>query len=175
MPRFQSKEEYERWRATQRDGAAASAPLEAEPPPGEQVYDGPPPGSREFTDRSLEHAGLATDREKNMAMLCHLTALAGFVIPFGNIIGPVIVWMAGKADSNFVDEHGKASLNFQFSLTLFFIATIVLTIFIGPLAFLLFLVFAIAVLYGVVMIIVNSVKAHNGEDGAYALSTHFLG
>jgi len=24
------------------------------------------------------------------------------------------------------------------------------------------------------MIIVNAVKAHNGDDGAYALSTHFL-
>lgn len=174
MPRFQSKEEYERWRAAQKGGEPAPAPLEAEPPPGEQVYDGPPPGSREFTDRSLKHAGLATEREKNMAMLCHLTALAGFVFPFGNIIGPVIVWMSGKADSPFVDEHGKASLNFQISLTLFFIFSAILGIFIGPLIFVLFIIFGISLIYGVVMIIVNSVKAHNGEDGEYALSNRFL-
>jgi uncharacterized Tic20 family protein len=28
--------------------------------------------------------------------------------------------------------------------------------------------------YGVVMAILNTVKAHNGEEGEYALSTHFL-
>lgn len=26
--------------------------------------------------------------EKNWAMFCHLSALAGFIIPFGNVIGP---------------------------------------------------------------------------------------
>ena len=177
MPRFQSKEEYEKWRATQRgdEPAGASGGGEAEAAAGgDQVYDGPAPGSREFHDNRLQHAGLATDREKNMAMLCHLTALTGFIIPFGNIIGPVIVWMSGKADSSFVDEHGKASLNFQISLTLFFLLSLILGFFLGPLVIILIMVFGIAVLYGIVMIIVNSVKAHNGEDGEYALSNRFL-
>jgi hypothetical protein len=31
-------------------------------------------------------------------------------------------------------------------------------------------VFGLAVLYGLIMINVNSVKAHNGDDGEYALS-----
>lgn len=53
-------------------------------------------------------------------MLCHLTALSGFIVPFGNVLGPVVIWMMGKSDSQFVDEHGKASLNFQLSLTLYF-------------------------------------------------------
>ena len=175
MPRFQSKEEYEQWRASQRGEALPAPSVDADAAPAtEQVYDGPAPGSREFHDNRLQHAGLATDREKNMAMLCHLTALTGFIIPFGNIIGPVIVWMSGKADSSFVDEHGKASLNFQISLTLFFLLSVVLGFFLGPLVIVLIMVFGIAVLYGIVMIIVNSVKAHNGEDGEYALSNRFL-
>ena len=172
MPRFQSKEEYEKWRASQRgEPAPASAEGEA---PAEQVYDGPAPGSREFHDHRLQQAGLATEREKNMAMLCHLAAFAGFLVPFGNIIGPVIVWMSGKAESSFVDEHGKASLNFQISLTLFFLLSAILGFFLGPLVIVLILVFGIAVIYGIIMIIVNSVKAHNGEDGEYALSNRFL-
>jgi uncharacterized Tic20 family protein len=173
MARFQSREEYERWRAGQQ-GEAPRPPEAEDSAPAEQIYDGPEPGSREFVDRSLRHAGLANNREKNLAMLCHLTALLGFLIPFGNLIGPVIVWMMGKSDSPFVDEHGKASLNFQISLTLYFIGVAVLGIFLGPLVVVLILVAGIAVLYGIVMIIVNAVKAHNGDEGVYALSTHFL-
>jgi uncharacterized protein len=173
MPRFQSKEEYEKWRASQRGDEPAPASADGEAP-AEQVYDGPAPGSREFHDHRLQQAGLATEREKNMAMLCHLAAFAGFLVPFGNIIGPVIVWMSGKADSSFVNEHGKASLNFQISLTLFFLLSAILGFFLGPLVIVLILVFGIAVIYGIIMIIVNSVKAHNGEDGEYALSNRFL-
>jgi uncharacterized Tic20 family protein len=142
--------------------------------PAEDVYDGPTPGSAEFVGRSRQQAGLSTDRDRNLAMLCHLTALTGFVIPFGNIFGPLIVWMMGKADSQFVDEHGKSSLNFQISITVGFIVAGVLGILLGPLMVILFLVFGIVAVYALVMIIVNGVKAHNGEEGEYALSTHFL-
>jgi uncharacterized protein len=122
-------------------------------------------------DRSLRHAGLATDREKNLGMLCHLIALSGFIIPFGNILGPLIVWMIGKSDSDFVNEHGKSSLNFQISLTLFFILSVFLILFIGPIAVVLL---AGSLLYGVVMVIVNGVKAHNGDEGPYTLTIIFL-
>ena len=174
MARFQSREEYERWRAAQQAGGRPEAAEDAGPAPAEEVYDGPAPGSREFTERSAHRSGLSTDNDRNLAMLCHLTALSGFLIPFGNVFGPLIVWMIGKKGSQFVDEHGKASLNFQFSLTLFFIAAAVMGLLLGPVAVILFLVAGIAALYGVVMAIVNGIKAHNGEDGEYALSTQFL-
>ena len=161
MVRFQSREEYERWRAEQESG-------------GPTVYDGPAPGSEEFTAQSRQPEGLSTDRDRTLAMLCHLAALGGFVFPFGNLLGPAAVWMMGKGDSQFVDEHGKASLNFQLSLTLFFVAAAVLGIFLGPIVVILFLVAGIVALYGVVMAIVNGIRAHNGEEGEYALSTRFL-
>ena len=173
MPRFQSKEEYEKWRARPSGGepAPASGDGEAEAAGGEQIYDGPTPGSREFHDKRLQHAGLASEREKNMAMLCHLSAFGGFLLPFGNIIGPVIVWMKGKGDSDFVDEHGKASVNFQMSVTLFFVISTVLILVIGPIAV---VMIAGCALYAVVMMIVNSVKAHNGEESGYSLTIQFL-
>ena len=197
MARFQSKEEYERWRAAQRGEAppaAASSPdlssIESSPAdpayqggaageaaydgPSGDVYDGPAPGSEAFVSRTRQQAGLSTDRDRNLAMLCHLTALTGFFIPFGNLLGPVIVWMIGKNGSQFVDEHGKSSLNFQISITLAFIAALVLGFFLGPMVILLFAVAGIVAVYALVMVIVNSVKAHNGEDGEYALSTQFL-
>jgi uncharacterized Tic20 family protein len=174
MARFQSREEYERWRTAQNGGTPAPAPAAGEAVRPEQLYDGPPPGSNAFVDRSRQHAGLSTDRDRKMAMLCHLTALSGFIIPFGNVLGPVVIWMMGKSDSQFVDEHGKASLNFQVSLTLYFIAVAVFGLFLGPMVVVLILVAGIAGVYGLVMTIVNAIKAHNGEEGEYALSTRFL-
>jgi uncharacterized Tic20 family protein len=171
MGRFQSKEEYERWRATQRGAEPPPPSVDAVPAQGEQVYDGPAPGSSAFVDRSLRHAGLASDREKNLAMLCHLIALSGVIVPFGNILGPVIVWMIGKGDSDFVDEHGKASINFQMSFTILFVISVVLILLIGPIAL---AMIAGLVLYAVVMVIVNGVKAHNGEDGEYAFTLKLL-
>jgi uncharacterized Tic20 family protein len=43
-------------------------------------------------------------QEKTMAMLCHLLALAGLVIPFGNILGPLIVWLMKKDTSELVND-----------------------------------------------------------------------
>ena len=34
--------------------------------------------------------------EQNWAMICHLSALAGFIIPFGNVVGPRGVWQMKK-------------------------------------------------------------------------------
>ena len=37
--------------------------------------------------------------EQNWAMICHLAALSGFIIPFGNVFGPLIVWLIKKGSS----------------------------------------------------------------------------
>jgi uncharacterized Tic20 family protein len=34
---------------------------------------------------------------RNWGMLCHLTALAGFIgLPFGHLLGPLIIWLLKK-------------------------------------------------------------------------------
>ena len=48
-----------------------------------------------------------TQEEKTWGMIAHLSALAGFVIPFGNLIGPLIVWLIKKDTMPFVDDQGK--------------------------------------------------------------------
>ena len=49
-------------------------------------------------------------------MLCHLSALAGYIIPFGNVLGPLIIWQIKKNEFPSVEEHGKAALNFQITV-----------------------------------------------------------
>ena len=52
-------------------------------------------------------------------MWCHITALAGLFVPFGNLIGPLIVWQMKRNEFPSVDEHGKESLNFQLSALIY--------------------------------------------------------
>jgi len=102
-------------------------------------------------------------------MLCHLIALAGFIIPFGNVIGPLIIWLIKKDEFPFVEDQGKESLNFQISMTIYIIVSIILmVIVIGVL-----LLIALAI-FEVIMIIIATVKANSGEKYRYPLSIKFI-
>ncbi|MCF8309771.1 MAG: DUF4870 domain-containing protein, partial [Bacteroidales bacterium] len=57
--------------------------------------------------------------EKKWAMLVHFSALSGLVIPFGNLLGPLVVWLLKKDQSVFVDDQGKEALNFQLSMLIY--------------------------------------------------------
>ncbi|MDW7739128.1 MAG: DUF4870 domain-containing protein [Bacillota bacterium] len=110
-----------------------------------------------------------TQEEKTFGMLAHLAALAGFIIPFGNIIGPLVVWLIKKDQSAWVDKQGKESLNFQISITIYAIVAGILTIIvIGVL-----LLIAVGI-FSLIMIIIATVKTNNGEDYQYPLCIRFI-
>ena len=103
-------------------------------------------------------------QEKMWGMLCHLGALAGFLVPFGNIIAPLIIWLTKKEESAFVDDQGKESLNFQISMTIYFAVAFVLS----------FVVIGLVIMpalgiFQLVMVIMAGVKANNGEKFRYPL------
>ncbi len=53
---------------------------------------------------------------------CHLSALvlvAGLV-PAANVLAPLIIWIIRKNQSPGTDRHGRAVLNFQLAMTLYF-------------------------------------------------------
>jgi len=110
-------------------------------------------------------------------MLCHLSALAGLVgIPFGNILGPLIIWLIKKNEYPSVDIHGKAALNFQITVTLALLACglvawIALFFCIG---WLLIPLVALVALAGLVFAIIAAIKANNGEDYKYPFSLEFV-
>ena len=49
-------------------------------------------------------------------MFEHLSALSGVVIPFGNIIGPLVVWQIKKDTLPFAADQGKEALNFNITM-----------------------------------------------------------
>ena len=59
------------------------------------------------------------NHQKNIATFIHLSTFSRFIIPFGNFIGPIVLWMANKEKSEFVDNHGKQAINFQISILLY--------------------------------------------------------
>ncbi|MBI2468032.1 MAG: DUF4870 domain-containing protein [Candidatus Rokubacteria bacterium] len=103
-------------------------------------------------------------------MLCHLTALAALLgIPFGHLLGPLVVWLIKKNEYPFVDEQGKESLNFQISVTIYSLPLFILIfVLVGiPLLIALFVV-------DVILVIVAAVKASNGESYRYPLTIRFI-
>jgi uncharacterized protein len=107
--------------------------------------------------------------QNTWAMLCHLSALAGFIIPLGNIIGPLVIWMIKKDEFPLVADQGKESLNFQISMTLYYIVSAILIIvLIGIL-----LLIGLAI-FSLIMIIIAMVKANEGVAYRYPLCIRFI-
>lgn len=100
--------------------------------------------------------------EKNWAMLCHLSALA-------SIIGPLIVWSLKKENSPLIDDQGKESLNFQITMTIAaIVARILMVVFIG------FLLMPALLIFDLIMIIIASIKASEGEKYRYPVNIRFI-
>ncbi|MFV9550230.1 DUF4870 domain-containing protein [Algibacter sp. PT7-4] len=71
---------------------------------------------------------MLSNHQKNIATFIHLSTFSRFFIPFGNFIGPIVLWLANKDKSEFVDNHGKQIINFQISVFLYAIILGTITI-----------------------------------------------
>ncbi len=139
--------------------------------------------------------------QKNIATFIHLSTFSRFIVPFGNFLGPIILWITNKDKSEFIDAHGKQAINFQISILLYAIILGTLTIpffvfkiFSGinifnfdgfhfdfhkasPLLFVggfLGIIAVIGFIMELVFIIVASLKARDGEYYQYPLTINFL-
>jgi uncharacterized protein len=120
--------------------------------------------------------GLASEA-RTWNMLCHLSALAGFIgIPLGNVLGPLIVWQIKKNEIPSVEIHGKAALNFQ--LTLLIVGLVVGAVTVVGMLFcvgwFLLPVLILIGLSGIVFPIIAGIKANNGEDYKYPWSLDLI-
>ena len=110
-----------------------------------------------------------TKDDRTWALLAHLSALAGYVIPFGNIVGPLIVWLIKKDQSWFVNDQGKEALNFQISVTIYLIISAILVFVVVGIV----LVIAVAV-GALILVIVAAVRANEGVSYRYPLTMRFI-
>jgi uncharacterized Tic20 family protein len=117
----------------------------------------------------LPSSGDLTNEEKQWGMFCHLAALAGLVVPGGNLIGPLVCWMVKKDTSRFVDYHGKESVNFQINMLIYLVICFALTfVLIG------FILLPIVGIYAIVMPIIAGLKANEGQKYEYPATWRLL-
>jgi len=107
--------------------------------------------------------------ERMWAMFCQLSTLAGYVMPFGNIVGPLVVWMIKKDEYPLVDDQGKEALNFQISITIWMIISLLLC----------FVLVGIPILIGLgifdlIVTIIAAVQANSGNYYRYPLTIRFI-
>ncbi len=109
-------------------------------------------------------------QERMWAMFCHLSAFVGLVgIPFGTILGPLVLWLVKKNEMPLVDQEGKEALNFQISMAIYAIVATVLV----------FILIGVILLWGliiadVVLIIVAAIKTNIGEKFSYPCTIRFI-
>ena len=107
---------------------------------------------------------------RTWCVICHLSALAGFVIPgAGHILGPLIVWLVKRGESTEIDAHGKEAMNFQISMLIWnIIAGILCLILIGiPILILLHIL-------NIIFVIVASIQASESKLYRYPLAIRLI-
>ena len=62
---------------------------------------------------------METNSKNNTAALINLSTLTQYFIPFGNFIFPIVIWTTARDKSDYVNEQGKQTINFQLSLFLY--------------------------------------------------------
>ena len=112
---------------------------------------------------------VATRDENMWAMLCHAAALVGFIIPFGNVFGPLIIWMMKKDTFPLVDDQGKEAVNFQISMTIYYIiAAVLILVIIG------IVLLVVLGIFSLIMTIIAMVRANSGECYRYPLTFRLI-
>lgn len=112
-----------------------------------------------------------TKDEKMWAMLAHLSGMIAGALGGMTFLGPLIIWLVKKNESSFVDYHGKEALNFQISITVLLVLSIIVTIATCGIAFPLPLALGI---FALVVTIMAAIKANNGEYYQYPLTIRFI-
>lgn len=133
-------------------------------PPQDQQFN-PPPAPPPPPQGQLE-----MDKDaRNWGMFAHLSALSGYVIPLGWIIGPIVVWMMKKEEFPFVNRQGKESLNWQLTMLIGFVVSIpLMLICVG-----IFTMVAVGIL-DLIFTIIAGIEASKGKDYKYPWSIKFI-
>ncbi len=109
--------------------------------------------------------------ERKWILLLHSIPFFGLIIPFGNILFPIFLWIHKANDSKTYDNHGRSVVNFHCSIMLYFIISLLLFF---PFPGMNFFLTAAVVLFGIITTIVNIFSALDSGTYKYPLSIPFL-
>ncbi|MFW6093009.1 MAG: DUF4870 domain-containing protein [Pseudomonadota bacterium] len=124
----------------------------------------------ETNEHANEHSeGVTNADQRQWAAIAHFSALVGFLVPFGNVIGPLVVWQIKKDEMPFVVEQAKEALNFHITVTIaVFVCLLLMVVLVG------FLLLPIVGLVALILTIVAGIKASGGEHYRYPFTLRLV-
>ena len=88
--------------------------------PYDSDFDTPVPGDLDGYEPDAE--------EKTVGMVAHLLGFAGLAVPFGSILGPLVVYLVKRDESAFMEDQAREALNFQIWMAVAAVASAVLIV-----------------------------------------------
>ncbi len=121
-----------------------------------------------------------TASDRQMAATAHLVALLAALVTswfagIAGVIGALIVWFAVRDRSAFAGEHAREAINFNLSMFIYAVATVLLLIFTLGLGIVIALPLWIVLgLAWIVCTIVAGFKAYDGQTYRYPFTMRFV-
>ena len=119
--------------------------------------------------------------ERQWAMFAHLSSLlgglltSGWAASAGFFIGPLVIWLIKKETMPFVDDQGKEALNFSITVSIAFVALMIMTIMTLGIGALLTIPLMLAVgITSLVFVIIAAIKSHEGVRYRYPVSLRLV-
>ena len=113
--------------------------------------------------------GSVDPQVRNTAVAAHLSTLAGLVVPFGSVIGPLAVWLTRGDRDPFIDEAGREALNFGISITVYGAVVLIAALMLVGIPLLI-----AGVIAWVVLASLAAVKASQGQSYRYPLTMRLV-
>lgn len=117
----------------------------------------------------MNTANNSLKEDKDFLFWMHLSQLLNLVTGFGGFIVPLVLWLLKKDEIANVDYEGKEIINFQISLLLYTIGSVILIIFLVGFVFLGFIL-----IVSIVTPILQAQKSKRGEQVRYPLTIRFI-
>lgn len=136
--------------------------------------------SQGATEVSRQARGLSAE-SRNWAVFAHLSTFSVLVgVPFGNILGPLVIWLIKRREDPYAERHAREALNFNLSLTLYgltllIVGLVLLVVLIGLAVLLMALLyFVIFFFVWLILSIVAAIAASRGDHYTYPLSIRLI-
>ena len=141
----------------------------------------PNPNNAAAAPAATTPAGAPSAEERQWAMFAHLSALLGGLLTsgwagnLGFFIGPLVIWLVKKDTMPFVNDQAKEALNFAITVSIAFLALLILTLMtLGVGALLTVPLMLISGVAALVFIIIAAIKANEGVAYRYPFSLRLI-
>ena len=107
--------------------------------------------------------------EKQFAVIAHLSGFLGFVIPFENILGPLLIWLMKKDESKVIGANALEALNFQITASIAMVlAGFSMVILIGV------VLLPVVVIGTIALMVMAAMAANKGESYKYPFTLRLI-